>query len=184
MRIDDVECRIICHDFAGPGRELIVPAASAVQIWTYLLSAGESCGIRPVGLDAVQVLRTEAGVPWSLEDIDDGVLPAETSQVERAVSFQKGCYLGQEVVERIRALGAPARLLVGLTFDGEVAPGATLTHEGKTVGRVTSAVNSFKLDRQIGLGYIKAAHADPGTSLLATGGEKETSCRTCEIPFR
>lgn len=163
---------------------MIVPAVSAVQVWTYLLRAGESCGITPVGLDALQVLRTEAGIPWSLEDIDNGVLPGETRQVERAVSFQKGCYLGQEVVERIRALGAPARLLVGLTLDGKVAPGATLTHEGKTVGRVTSAVNSFKLDRQIGLGYIKAALAEPGTLLVAASGEKETGCRTCEIPFR
>ncbi len=126
----------------------------------------------------------EAGLPWSLEDIDGDVLPAETRQIERAVSFTKGCYLGQEIVERMRARGAPANLLVGLAFDGgEACAGASLTHDGRPVGRVTSTVQSFKLDRHIGLGYVKSDLAQSDTRLFAVDGDKETTCQTCEIPF-
>jgi len=184
IRIDDVACRVVRHDFAGPAAlELIVPASNAVQIWKHLLNIGESTGLKPVGLNALQILRVEAGLPWPLEDIDADVLPAETRQIERAVSFTTGCYLGQEIVERMRALGAPAKLLVGLAFDDPVAPGATLTHDGKTVGRVTSVVQSFKLDRRIGLGYVKSGVSKPDTQLRAVGGDGEATCRTCEIPF-
>ncbi len=185
VRIDDVVCRVVRHDFAGPvALELIVPASNALQVWEHLLQVGESVGLKPIGLDALQVLRVEAGLPWSLEDIDVKVLPAETRQIERAVSFNKGCYLGQEIVERMRARGAPANLLVGLAFDGgEVCAGTSLTHDGHSVGRVTSAVRSFKLDCPVGLGYIKSDRAEPDTKLLAVGGDRETSCRTCEIPF-
>ena len=149
-----------------------------------MLNIGESAGLRPVGLDALQVLRVETGLPWSLEDIDADVLPAETRQIERAVSFTKGCYLGQEIVERMRARGAPAKLLVGLAFDGgEACTDASLTHDGRPVGRVTSTAQSFKLDRRIGLGYVKSDLSGSGTRLLAVGGDKETTCQTCKIPF-
>ena len=185
VRIGDVACRVVRHDFAGPAAlELIVPASNALEVWEHLLHNGESVGLRPVGLDALQVLRVEAGLPWPLEDINAEVLPAETRQIERAVSFTKGCYLGQEIVERMRARGAPANLLVGLAFDGgEACAGASLTHDGRTVGRVTSAVQSFKLDRRIGLGYIKSDLAESDTRLLAVDGDSETNCKTCEIPF-
>ncbi len=184
VRIGDVACRVVRHDFAGPtALELIVPASNALEVWEHLLNIGESIGLTPVGLDALQVLRVEAGLPWPLEDIDTNVLPGETRQIERAVSFTKGCYLGQEIVERMRALGAPAKLLVGLAFDDPIDPGATLTHDGKTIGRVTSAVQSFKLDRRIGLGYVKSDFAESDTQLLAVGGDREATCQTCEIPF-
>lgn len=177
--IDGVECRVFRHDFAGPmACELIVPANDAVQVWEHLLRTGAPLGLAPVGLDALQVLRVEAGIPWSLEDVDGDVLPAETRQIERGVSFTKGCYLGQELVERLRALGAPAKLLVGLTFDGDgVHPGAKLTHDGQTVGRVTSAVHSFKLDRPIGMGYVKAALAKSGTELGTVAADTEVSAQ-------
>ncbi len=185
VRIGDAACRVVRHDFAGPtALELIVPASNALEVWKHLLKIGQSIELTPVGLDALQILRVEAGLPWSLEDIDADVLPAETRQIDRGVSFTKGCYLGQEIVERMRARGAPANLLVGLSFaGGEVCAGASLTHNGQSVGRVTSAAQSFKLDRRIGLGYVKSDFAESDTRLLAVGGNSETTCQTCEIPF-
>ncbi len=184
VQIGGVLCRAFRHDFAGPpALELMLPASNGLETWQHLLRVGESVGLRPVGLDALQVLRVEAGLPWPVEDIDADVLPAETRQIERAVSFTKGCYLGQEIVERMRARGAPANLFVGLNFDGTVSSGSSLTHDVHSVGRVTSAVRSFKCDCHIGLGYVKSDSAEPDTRLLAVGGDGETSCRTCEIPF-
>ena len=182
VRINGIECRMIRHDFAGPmGLELIVPADRAVELWEHLIETGAPVDISPLGLDALQVLRVEAGMPWSLEDIDGEVLPAETRQLERGVSLQKGCYLGQEIVERLRARGAPAKLLVGLIFDGgHSAAGTILQHEGQPAGRVTSSVDSFKLNCRIGLGYVKSALAEQGQQLIAT---TDAPCRICALPF-
>lgn len=185
IRIHEVECRMIRHDFAGQTAfELVVPADLAPEVWDHLIDTGKRVGISPTGLDALQVLRVEAGMPWSVQDIDGDVLPAETRQFERGVSFQKGCYLGQEIVERLRSRGSPANLLVGLVFDGgNIGGGAILQHEGQAVGRVTTAVHSHKLNRPIGLGYVKSALAEPDHQLQATGEAAEVACRTCALPF-
>ena len=72
---------------------------------------------RAVGRDATDMHRIEAGIPWAPNEINGEVLPAETGQLERAVSYQKGCYLGQEVVERMRSRGVVARKLWPLLPD-------------------------------------------------------------------
>jgi len=106
---------IMRHDFCGPfAVELFVPAEKAVDFWRAHVESGKAV---PVGDDAVQVRRIEAGIPWPGREITDEYLPAETRQLDRAVSFQKGCYLGQEVVERMRSRHVVARQLVGLRTD-------------------------------------------------------------------
>lgn len=182
VQIGSANCRLLRHDFCGlPAFELIVPAEKSLSIWRHVASGASP---QPVGLDAVQILRVEAGLPWSVQDIDEEVLPAETRQLDRAVSFTKGCYLGQEVVERMRAHHVVAKLLVGLSFDdSSVAPGSTLLHDGQPVGRVTSVVNSIKLGRLIGLGYIKSALAVPGTSLTAASAARTLPCFIHELPL-
>ena len=103
------------HDFCGPfAVELFVPAEKAVDFWRTHVESGKAV---PVGDDAVQIRRIEAGIPWPGHEITDEYLPAETRQLDRAVSFQKGCYLGQEVVERMRSRHVVARQLVGLRTD-------------------------------------------------------------------
>jgi len=106
---------VVRHDFCGPfAVELFVPAGKAVDFWRAHVDSGRAV---PVGNEAVQVRRIEAGIPWPGHEITDEYLPAETRQLVRAVSFQKGCYLGQEVVERMRSRHVVARQLVGLRID-------------------------------------------------------------------
>ncbi|HOJ55895.1 MAG TPA: aminomethyltransferase family protein [Phycisphaerae bacterium] len=111
---------LVRHDFAGVfGVEFYLPTGAAAAFWNYLLELGRPMGLRPAGWHAVNTLRIEAGIPWNGHDIDEDVLPAETGQAERAVSYVKGCYLGQEVVERMRSRGVVANKLVGLRLGGQ-----------------------------------------------------------------
>lgn len=149
-----------------------------------------AAGGAAIGLDAVQASRIRAGIPWPLAELDDQVLPAETGQLERAVSFQKGCYLGQEVVERMRAHRALARRLVGLVFDNVPADaagaplpvaGAALLHEGQPAGRITSLSASPAAGSPAALGYVKAAVVDTAAELAAEAGEAQVPCRVLPL---
>lgn len=152
--LDGGRTRLIRHDFCGlVGFELVVPRAEAHTAWERAVSAGA----RPMGRIALDVLRIEAGIPWLGRDIDDTTLPPETGQVDRGVSYRKGCYLGQEILERMRSHGSLARRLVRLrTPDGhDVSLPATMEQGGKDVGRVTSLVARVARSGWVGLGYLR-----------------------------
>jgi folate-binding protein YgfZ len=128
-----------------------------------LFDAFVEAGAQPMGMEALNLLRVESGVPWAGIDMDDSTLIMETGR-DQAISFTKGCYLGQEVVERIEARGHVNRQLVGVTFDGDTppAPGARLLADGSDVGYVTSAVRSEALARPIALAMVQRKHSAPG----------------------
>jgi folate-binding protein YgfZ len=171
------------HDFAGvPGVELFVESPDAEACRASLARFG----LRPIGLATVQTLRIEAGIPWPGADIDEDVLPAETLQVERGVSYQKGCYLGQEVVERMRSRGALARRLTGVRIDGEVLPdvSAKLRADGVEIGRLTSVCRSPAAGGLIGLGYAKTSHAAPGTPVHIVAANGDFAGHLAQLPFR
>lgn len=115
-------------------------------------------------------VRIENGRPRFGEDIRETTLPQETGQLH-AVSFNKGCYIGQEIVERIRAQGHVNKKLVRLAIDGsEVpSPGTKLAVEGQEAGEITSSVYSPELARVAALGYVRVAYAEAGTVLDAGG---------------
>jgi folate-binding protein YgfZ len=170
------------HDFCGlPGVELFVPAGREAAVWAAL----QQDGAIPVGIEAIEMRRIEAGIPWSGEDLDEEVLPAETGRLQRAVSFDKGCYLGQEVVERMRAHEVVARRLVGLKAEGSdpFAKAAALYLGQTVVGRVTSTCISPARGAPIGLGYVRTAQAEPDTRLLARWEAGETAVRVTALPF-
>ncbi len=178
---------VIRDDFCGPfAVELLVPAEAAVEFWCSLTEASQSARAVPAGHDAVEVHRIEAGIPWPFHEITDEYLPAETGQFERAASFTKGCYLGQEVVERMRSRGKVARQLVGLALDTDAVPpaGAKLTtDQNEPVGRVTSACRSIARDGVIGLGYVKTASSGAGTSLRAEWEDHSARAVVTDLPF-
>ncbi len=171
------------HNLAGaPGFELFVPAAKAATCWRRIREVGTGFGARAVGRTALESLRIEAGIPAPVSDLNEEVLPAETGRFDHAVSITKGCYLGQEVVERMRSRGAMARQLVGLEFSQPVQPPVPLLRSGAAVGIVTSACMSLGLGRPIGLGYIKTTDAPEGTE-LSLEVTAEGTARVCTLPF-
>lgn len=155
--VDDA--RFVRHDLASDsGFELIVPANAAAEWWRRLVDLGAA----PAGQETLDVLRIEAGIPWLGRDIDAQVLPPETGQVERGISYHKGCYLGQEVIERMRSRGSLARRLVRLRCaDGAGVTAPTEIHtDGKVVGRVTSFAPHPIAGDWIGLGYLRTTLTD------------------------
>lgn len=157
------------------GREA---AEALFERWT----SGEAPeGVSPVGRAAVESWRIERGVLVYGVDYGSDHFPQESGR-EEGVSYQKGCYLGQEVVARIHYRGGVNRLPRGLIFAGDEPPvaGAVLRHEGREVGRATSTARSPALARPVGLGLVHRNAAEPGTLLeVEGGGEAEVA----ELPL-
>ena len=138
-------------------------------------AALESAGARPCHADAVEAARIEAGFPYFGRDITDENLPQEVGRNQQAISFTKGCYLGQETVARIDAVGHVNRLLVGARFQADEvpAPATRLSVGDKEVGHVTSACYSPTLQAPLALGYVRRPHAKPGSNLESSQGPAE-----------
>jgi folate-binding protein YgfZ len=165
-----------------PGFELVVERERSDALRQALIASG--C----VGLDdeALESLRIEAGVPRFGRDMNEDTIPLEAGIEQEAISFSKGCYVGQEVIIRVlhRGHGRVARKLVGLQFPSDVSvpvAGTQLAIEDKRVGEVTSGAWSPALGRPIALGYVKRDFASPGTSLTTPDG---VSVDVVSLPFR
>jgi folate-binding protein YgfZ len=133
-------------------------------------------GFSNCGVAAFHALRIEAGMPLFGVDFDDRNLPQEVGRNEQAISFTKGCYLGQETVARIDALGHVNQQLAGVRFAGTAVPqsGAELTYAGGSAGRVTSATFSPQLQAPLALAMLRSA-------CLAVGSRLESLLGPCEV---
>ncbi|MFQ5694271.1 MAG: aminomethyltransferase family protein [Nitrospinota bacterium] len=161
-----------------PAIDLIVPTAGLSPLW-------EAFGaVPPAGVSALEMLRIEGGVPRLGPDMDASVNPIEAGLLD-AINFEKGCYVGQEVLAKIDSLGHVNRSLVGLRIDGETAPepGAPLFEDGKKVGHVTSGTLSPSLGGVVALGYVHRKLSTPGQALEADLGGKKVPVRVAERPF-
>jgi folate-binding protein YgfZ len=144
---------------AGDGFTVIGPAAQAPGLWEAALRAGAV----PAGEQAYEWLRLRAGQPAGPE-LSEDYIPLEAN-LWSAVSFNKGCYIGQEIIARMESRGKLARRLVGLQLDAPVAAGAEVSREGgAAVGAVTSAGILPDLG-PVALAYLKAAQAEIGTAV-------------------
>jgi folate-binding protein YgfZ len=128
----------------------------------------EAAGAKPATEADIRQARIENGRPRYGDDIRETSLPQETQQMH-AVSFTKGCYLGQEIVERIRAQGHVNKKLVRITIDAPaaLAPGAKLTVDGKDAGEITTSVFSPESHSVAALAYVRTPFADSGSRLQA-----------------
>jgi folate-binding protein YgfZ len=149
--------------------EIWLPLSDSRQMWDALVAAGAT----PVGTDAMEMWRIAEGLPLYGRDIREKELPQETAQ-DRALNFTKGCYVGQEIVERIRSRGAVHRTLTGFRFAGDApAVGTKVIKDGREVGEITS-ITKLPLASgpiAIGLGYVRREAGAPGTKLDAGGAE-------------
>jgi folate-binding protein YgfZ len=146
---------------------------------------------RLITLGAIQIseetfdlLRIEAGVARFGRDMDETNVVIEAN-LDDAISFTKGCYIGQEIIIRIKHRGHVAKKLTGLRFENsEVAtPGAMIksSNDGKEIGRITSATFSPALEKSIALGYVRYEHLTPGTEVVV--GDKDLKAVVTELPF-
>ena len=127
----------------------------AETLWGCLLKAGA----HECDLDSFHVVRLETGYPWFPVDIGEANLPQEVARDEEAISFQKGCYLGQETVARLDALGHVNQILTLIQLAGSVVPseGTEIVSDGQAVGRVTSATFSPRLQAPIALTVLRCS---------------------------
>ena len=164
-------------DWTGLGGALLVaPRQAEGAVLEALLAAGEAGAVLPVTAAAWDVLRVENNVPRFGVDFDDQNFPQEASIEERAVSFSKGCYLGQETVFMLQARGHAKKRLGQLAVEGEggVPAGAAIAlPEGAAVGEVTSQVEDPRGKGLLALGYVKYKHAVQGTALRIAGRAAE-----------
>ena len=145
----------------------------------------KTLGAIKIGVEARETLRIEAGIPSYGVDADETTVVLETG-FDEAVSFKKGCYVGQEIIARIHFRGHVAKQLTGLILDetAPVAPNDELKSvAGKAAGRITSTVFSPTLGKRIALGLVRYEFLAPGTELLISRGENQISARVCELPF-
>ena len=155
-------------------------ASDGPAVWEACLAAGA----KAVGRTAFESARIEAGTPAFPDDMGPTVLLPEVPFAD-LVSYTKGCYIGQEVIVRIRDRGHVNRLLRGLVLEGEAVPaaGASVVAGGAEVGTVTSAAWSLALKRPIALALVKRAHADAATAVAVRVGDSVVPATVSDLPI-
>lgn len=153
----------------GPGYDLSFDRREAFSIWERLEEAGGE-QLRPVGEDALETARIEAGVPRFGRETSDEVIPLEAG-LRGMISFDKGCYVGQEIIARLDTRGTPAKRLRTLVFDGGAAPheGAEVMAGEREAGEVVSSVWSPRAEGPIALAYVKRRHYEVGGTVEVEG---------------
>jgi folate-binding protein YgfZ len=153
--------------------EIWIASENAEKIWEGLVNAGA----QPVGTDALERWRIAQGIPNYGQDIRERDLPQETEQMQ-ALNFTKGCYIGQEIVERIRSRGQVHRRFTGFDFPDALLQPGKFEENGRVVAEITSVAQIGT--RNIGLGYVRRETGEPGTRLNLGG----TSAIVSDLPFQ
>ena len=175
------------------GYHVLIPKESAQKVWTELMAIAQPAAdsvkrkLRPTGWAAFNAARIEAGRPLFGIDFDETILPAETAQMHRAVSFTKGCYPGQEVVARMHARQVVAKQIVGLKFSDDALPiaGAIITDDqSNTIGGITSSTISPMLSNTaIAIALLKRPFFAPGTVVNVPAEGVMRKAVVTELPF-
>jgi folate-binding protein YgfZ len=169
------------------GYDLLVVTEQVEVLKKKLVAGARSVGGCECGAEAFEIARIEAGIPRFGADMDENTNPLEAGLETRAISFNKGCYIGQEVISRIHTYSEVAKSLRGLRLADDLkhlpGKGDKLFHDGKEVGFVTSGTVSPRLSAKIALGYIKREANQPGTELILRTADGESRAQIVELPF-
>jgi folate-binding protein YgfZ len=154
------------------GGEFLVQRSHLAALWTVLKAGTQDAGGGPAGYTALNALRLEQGIPWFSYDFGEKQIPHEAGLQDSHISYTKGCYTGQEIVERVRSRGQVNRIRVMIQFDAKEIPaeGAPLLSEGKEFGFVTRAGFSPRCNAPIGMGYVRRQKSTPGSELESPAG--------------
>lgn len=166
------------------GYDLYVPAASAPSLWGSLCQHRAEFAVHSVGWEALNIRRLEAGIPWWGEELDGTIVPLE-ARLDRAIHPEKGCYVGQEIIARLHARGHVNNLLAGFRVleDALPARGSEIHHGGRKVGRVSTALQSLRLQHPIALGYLRRELQDQGTRVQAMTADGAVELEVVPLPF-
>lgn len=170
-----------------PGFDLFMPVTAQGALAAALVKAVTGLGGRLAGWEALELARIEAGLPRFGQDMDSTHLAPEAGLETRAISYTKGCYIGQEIIARLRTYGQVTRALRGLRLDPSLpalpARGDKLVCEGKEVGSITSAAWSARAGGPIALGYARRECNTVGTELVLRSHGGETRAVIVPLPF-
>jgi folate-binding protein YgfZ len=174
--IADVKCQLLKRSPGGvPSAEFVTSRADLPKLWNVLLDAVRTQGGGPTGYAALSAIRLKQGIAWYGYDFGDAEIPHEAGLENSHISYAKGCYTGQEIVERVRSRGHANRKRAGVAFSGETVPPANteLTANGASVGHVTRAAFSYALNRPIAMAYLRREFTPPGSKVSWSGGQGE-----------
>jgi folate-binding protein YgfZ len=163
-----ISCRVTKRSPGGiAGAEFLALRAELLQLWKILRNAVEKAEGRAMGYKALSTLRLEQGIPWFGYDFGEKQIPHEAGLEHSHISYTKGCYTGQEIVERVRSRGQVNRLRVLAKFDTSEPPasGTALASEGKEAGHVTRAAFSPALQTAVGMAYVRREKSQLGSEL-------------------
>jgi folate-binding protein YgfZ len=188
---DGLSCLVVKTLYAGgeDGYDIIAPSSALPALWDVLLESGTELGVRPVGWEALETLRIEAGQPRYGAELTEETIPTEayeaTGLLPRAISFTKGCYTGQEVIVRIAHRGHVNRHLRGVLLGDSPAPAFRTPlinpETGKEIGWTASAAYSPLLDQTVALAYIRR-EIGPG-SVVRIGAPDGAEAVAAALPF-
>lgn len=175
-------------DLIGPSAPDLAPAGAIPAplggLPRFFVTGQSPPGVQPAGELAYRAVRVEMGEPVMGEDVDETTIPQEAGLVQEAVSFTKGCYLGQELVARIDSRGHVNRHLRGLVMLHNTLPpsGAAVMYDGAGVGAITSVAESLEVGAPIGLGLIRR-EVEPGSRVAVEwpGGAVDAEVRTLPL---
>jgi aminomethyltransferase len=167
--VASIPCRIVRRSAGGvAGAEFVIARERVADLWQLLEEKVRVAGGQPMGYSALSALRLEQGIPWFGYDFDEKQIPHEAGLQDTHISFTKGCYTGQEIVERVRSRGHVNRVRVLLKFSTDEPPdaGASLLAGTTEVGNVTRTAFSPALACAIGMGYVRREHSAAGSPLV------------------
>ena len=176
--IASIPCTIVKRSSGGaPGYQFLVAREKLPDLWEILSETTQKHGGGPMGYAALSAQRLMQGIPWFGYDFGEKQIPHEAGLQDSHISYTKGCYTGQEIVERVRSRGHVNRQRVDLIFSGTRLPAAgdTLTVDGREVGYVTRAALPSSVSYPIGMGYVRRENSSQGTPLTWAGGTATVS---------